>query len=82
MTQGYCIEDFAECKSVVQVSRPSAQRVTHLPANLNAGRVKQPNGGHVSYFEQGLVVGASVGLTALTGLGFLVYHGVRRYLLR
>jgi hypothetical protein len=81
MTQAYCIEDFAECKSVAQVSRPSAQRAINRPVVLNTKKVKQPKGGHTSYFERGLVVGASLVLAALTGSGFLVYRGVRGYLL-
>jgi hypothetical protein len=67
---------------MLQIARPDPHKALDRPARLDAKKVKQPNGGRMSYFEQGLILGAAMGLVALTGLGFLSYRGYRAYKLR
>ena len=49
---------------------------------LQFDQVKQFQGGHVSYFEQGLIIGTTIGLVTIVGLKFLSYQGFCAYALR
>ena len=52
------------------------------PTKLNAKEVRQSQGGRMSYFEQGLILGATMGLAMSIALGYFSYRGVRVYLSR
>ncbi|KAH7072037.1 Aldehyde/histidinol dehydrogenase [Paraphoma chrysanthemicola] len=75
----YRLEDFSELKSFQQ--EPSSGAHARC-ATLNKRKIKQYQGGRMSYFEQGLILGAAMGLVALTGLSILSYRGVRLYIVR
>ncbi|KAF2647740.1 ALDH-like protein [Lophiostoma macrostomum CBS 122681] len=81
-THPYSLEAFSELKTMRQVSPISSRSDARRPAKLKSKEVNQFQGGRMSYFEQGLILGAAMGLVALTGLGFLSYRGFRAYLLR
>ncbi|KAF5607445.1 hypothetical protein FPANT_861 [Fusarium pseudoanthophilum] len=42
---------------------------------LQLGKIKQPKGGRLSYFERGLLVGLALSLIAVSGTGFGVHRG-------
>ncbi|KAF3031122.1 hypothetical protein E8E11_000557 [Didymella keratinophila] len=63
-TQGYHFEDFSEAKVVHRLTTSSSPSEKSSPVELNAKRVKQFQGGRMSYFEQGLILGAAMGFAA------------------
>ncbi|KAH7134861.1 Aldehyde/histidinol dehydrogenase [Dendryphion nanum] len=78
----YILEDFSETKTMVQAPVSRSLSDLRRPGKLDAKKVKQHQGGRMSYFEQGLILGAAMGLVALAGFSILSYRGVRTYLLR
>ncbi|KAH7357514.1 hypothetical protein BKA66DRAFT_445554 [Pyrenochaeta sp. MPI-SDFR-AT-0127] len=80
-SQGYHVEDFSETKTLTVLASVPTDSVKK-PSNLNEQRVKQHQGGRMSYFEQGLILGAALGLVTLSSLTYFSYQGVRTYLER
>ncbi|UPX20215.1 Aldehyde dehydrogenase (NAD(+)) [Ascochyta rabiei] len=78
----YNLEDFTETKTMVHASASPPRNVSLQASKLNTQRVKQANGGRMSYFEQGLILGLAMGLVALTGIGYAGYRGLGKYLRR
>jgi hypothetical protein len=80
----YRREDFSVNKPILQESLKPAQALAagaksvwpFLSQALHLGKIKQPKGGRLSYFERGLIVGLALSLFAITGTGF----GIRRVL--
>ncbi|KAH7066479.1 Aldehyde/histidinol dehydrogenase [Paraphoma chrysanthemicola] len=78
----YRFEDFSEMKVFQQGLSAGAQNRPRKAKTLDQKKVQQHKGGKMSYFEQGLILGAAMGLVALTGLSILTYRGIRLYMVR
>ncbi|KAL6704167.1 hypothetical protein ACN47E_008727 [Coniothyrium glycines] len=78
----YRLEDFSESKTMQQFPKATPHSSVIKVAKINQKRVKQPIGGRMSFFEQGLILGVAMGLVALGGMSFWSYRGLRTYLSR
>lgn len=41
---------------------------------LRLGKIKQPKGGSLSYFERGLILGLALSLVAIAGVSVGIHH--------
>ncbi|KAF5693636.1 hypothetical protein FDENT_1868 [Fusarium denticulatum] len=80
----YRREDFSVNKPILQesihhfdsISLEKESAWSLLSHRLQLGKVKQPKGGRLSYFERGLLVGLALSLIAVSGTGFGIYRGI------
>ncbi|KAH6961790.1 hypothetical protein BKA56DRAFT_599163 [Ilyonectria sp. MPI-CAGE-AT-0026] len=78
----YSREDFSVNKPVIQDSLKPARAVKIDPKSfwplmshtLRLGKIKQPKGGSLSYFERGLILGLALSLVAISGVSVGVYR--------
>ncbi|KAH8654344.1 hypothetical protein BGZ61DRAFT_500580 [Ilyonectria robusta] len=86
----YSREDFSVNKPVSQVSLRSATavKIDSKPVwsltshTLRLGKIKQPKGGRLSYFERGLILGLALSLVAISGLSVGVHRAGQVYFRR
>ncbi|KAK5059696.1 hypothetical protein LTR84_009579 [Exophiala bonariae] len=77
----YRPEDFSNNKPIIQtaLSKPcnaATDRISLSSHNLNLGKIKQPKGGRMSFFEQGLILGVAILLTATSTALYLSRKGL------
>ncbi|KAF5642466.1 uncharacterized protein FTJAE_3623 [Fusarium tjaetaba] len=86
----YRREDFSVNKPILQDSVHQFDSVNGekestwslLSHRLQLGKIKQPKGGRLSYFERGLLVGLALSLIAVSGTGFGIYRGILHFVKR
>lgn len=77
----YSISDFSESKHFMQVPPSKILLQAKEAAKIRPEKVEQFQGGRISYFEQGLIVGAAIGSVTIIALGFLSFRAFRAYAL-
>ncbi|KAM0541722.1 hypothetical protein ACHAPJ_013127 [Fusarium lateritium] len=83
----YRREDFSVNKPILQESLKPIPTFTagaksvwpFLSQTLQLGRIKQPKGGRLSYFERGLILGLTLSLVAISGAGFGIHRAIQHF---
>ncbi|KAH7146937.1 hypothetical protein B0J13DRAFT_621864 [Dactylonectria estremocensis] len=86
----YLREDFSINKPISQVSLKPAT-TGKIDSNsmwplmshtLRLGKIKQPEGGRLSYFERGLILGLALSLVAISGVSVSVHRAAQAFFRR
>ncbi|KAH7253350.1 hypothetical protein MRS44_015497 [Fusarium solani] len=86
----YSREDFSVNKPILQEPlRPVRELATRAKAlwpfmsqTLRLGKIKQPKGGRLSYFERGLIVGLALTLVAISGTSMGIHRASQHFFKR
>ncbi|KAH6997377.1 hypothetical protein EDB80DRAFT_149348 [Ilyonectria destructans] len=78
----YSRDDFSVNKPVIQDSLKSARAIKVdrksfwplMSHTLRLGKIKQPKGGSLSYFERGLILGLALSLVAISGVSVGIHR--------
>lgn len=69
-------------KRVTAVKIDSKSVLSLMSHTLGLGKIKQPSGGRLSYFERGLILGLALSLVAVSGFSVGIYRAGQVYFRR
>ncbi|EEU37682.1 uncharacterized protein NECHADRAFT_87462 [Fusarium vanettenii 77-13-4] len=86
----YSREDFSVNKPIIQEPLRPVQEIAirakalwpFMSQTLRLGKIKQPKGGRLSYFERGLIVGLALTLVAISGTSVGIHRASQHFFKR